>query len=35
MFLDQLALVSGVILKVFSLYFLVMCLFFRKNSLRT
>ncbi|MCR4709441.1 MAG: glycosyltransferase family 2 protein [Clostridiales bacterium] len=32
MFLDQLALVSGVILKVFSLYFLVMCLFFRKKS---
>ncbi|MBE6026140.1 MAG: glycosyltransferase [Clostridiales bacterium] len=32
MFFDHLALVSGIMLKVFSLYYLVMCLFFRKKT---
>ncbi len=32
MFLDHLALVSGIMLKIFSLYYLVMCLFFRKKT---
>lgn len=32
MFLDHLALVSDTMLKVFSLYYLVMCLFFRKKT---
>ena len=32
MLLDNLALISGIVLKAFSLYFLIMCLFFRKRS---
>ena len=32
MFLDDIALIMGLILKVFSLYYLAMCLFFRKKT---